>query len=70
MQGVACRKQNQAWADVIRVAVKAGASGGIKAAAESAAPQQIDKTVDGMIAGDFLGPQEEKRLIRQGWRQD
>ena len=69
VQGVACRNPTRGWRDVIRVAVKAGASGGIKAAAESAAPHQIDSTVDSMIAGDYLGPKQEEQLIGQGWRQ-
>ena len=69
IQGVACRGKQRGWTDVIRIAVKAGASGGVKAAAVKDATKQIDSVVDGLIAGDFLGAQDEQRLIKHGWQQ-
>lgn len=66
-QGVACRKENHGWNDVVRVATKVAKQRGIKPASNEA-DRQIDMTVDGMIAGDVLGVQDEKRLIGQGWR--
>ncbi len=65
-QGLACRENERGWTDVVRVATKVGKKGVFKPAS-GGGKKQIDMIIDGMIAGDVLGVQDEERLIGRGW---
>lgn len=63
--GVACRRDRGGWKDVIRVT---GAKVGALKPAVSVATQQVDQTIDRLIAGNVMDGSNEARMIAAGWR--
>lgn len=64
--GLACRERDGAWA-LQQVAAAAPASGGGMRQASSSLPPAVLNAVDGLIAGEALGPEQERAARDSGW---
>ena len=65
--GLACRDAGGAWALQQVASVASGPGGGMRQAASSLPPAVLN-AVDGLIAGEALGPEQERAARDAGWR--
>lgn len=67
VSGVGCRQTSGEWYIEIEAAAASGSGSGYKVAGRAAAPA-VEATVNRLIRGVVLGPQEETQLIGTGWQ--
>jgi hypothetical protein len=65
--GLACREADGGWA-LQQLAATAPAAGGGMRQAASSLPPSVLTAVDGLMAGEALGPEQERAARDAGWR--
>lgn len=69
LAGVACRRDDGAWHVELHAPIAMGAATeGKIAPAGGKSSEKIDNLVDKLISGDVLGPDQESKLLQEGWR--